>query len=80
VLITIGEAVAYVVSGMYGDVRDLGTVNAVLIILQARTRRRGLRRVRRAAGPRRPMRLRAAATAAADIACVARSCSWPASS
>lgn len=34
VLITIGEAVAYVVSGMYGDVKDLGTVNAVLIILQ----------------------------------------------
>jgi preprotein translocase subunit SecY len=34
VLITIGEAVAYVVSGMYGDVRELGTVNAVLIILQ----------------------------------------------
>jgi protein transport protein SEC61 subunit alpha len=38
VLITIGEAVAYVVSGMYGDVRDLGTINAILIILQARTR------------------------------------------
>jgi protein transport protein SEC61 subunit alpha len=35
VLITIGEAVAYVVSGMYGDVRDLGTINAILIILQA---------------------------------------------
>jgi len=34
VLITIGEAVAYVVSGMYGDVRDLGAGNAVLIILQ----------------------------------------------
>ena len=34
VLITIGEAVAYVVSGMYGDVRDLGAANAVLIILQ----------------------------------------------
>jgi protein transport protein SEC61 subunit alpha len=34
VLITIGEAVAYVVSGMYGDVRELGPVNAVLIILQ----------------------------------------------
>lgn len=25
VLITLGEAVAYVVSGMYGDVKDLGT-------------------------------------------------------
>jgi len=34
VLITIGEAVAYVVSGMYGDVRDLGAVNAILIIFQ----------------------------------------------
>jgi protein transport protein SEC61 subunit alpha len=34
VLITIGEAVAYVVSGMYGDVRDLGIINAMLIILQ----------------------------------------------
>eukprot|EP00959_Pyramimonas_sp_CCMP1952_P176242 3682721-Pyramimonas_sp.AAC.1 len=34
VLITIGEAVAYVVSGMYGDVRDLGAGNAILIIVQ----------------------------------------------
>lgn len=34
VLITIGEAVAYVLSGMYGDVRDLGTGNAILIIVQ----------------------------------------------
>eukprot|EP00884_Botryococcus_braunii_P023023 jgi/Botrbrau1/9404/Bobra.0252s0029.1 len=34
VLITIGEAVAYVVSGMYGDVRELGPGNAILIILQ----------------------------------------------
>ncbi|GAX75448.1 hypothetical protein CEUSTIGMA_g2892.t1 [Chlamydomonas eustigma] len=34
VLITIGEAVAYVVSGMYGEVKDIGTVNAVLIIMQ----------------------------------------------
>jgi len=33
-LITIGEAVAYVVSGMYGDVKDLGAGNAILIILQ----------------------------------------------
>merc|ERR1719223_872843 len=32
--ITIGEAVAYVVSGMYGDVRELGAGNAILIILQ----------------------------------------------
>ena len=34
VLITIGEAVAYVVSGMYGDVRELGAGNAILIIVQ----------------------------------------------
>lgn len=34
VLITIGEAVAYVVSGIYGDVRDMGATNAILIILQ----------------------------------------------
>jgi len=34
VLITIGEAVAYVVSGMYGDVRELGVVNASLIVAQ----------------------------------------------
>ena len=33
-LITIGEAVAYVVSGMYGDVKDLGAGNAILIIMQ----------------------------------------------
>eukprot|EP00744_Colponema_vietnamica_P000221 GILI01000397.1.p1 GENE.GILI01000397.1~~GILI01000397.1.p1 ORF type:complete len:478 (+),score=175.38 GILI01000397.1:113-1546(+) len=33
-LITIGEAVAYVLSGMYGDVRELGAGNAILIILQ----------------------------------------------
>lgn len=34
IVITIGEAVAYVLSGMYGDVKDLGTGNAILIILQ----------------------------------------------
>jgi len=33
-VITLGEAVAYVLSGMYGDVRDLGAGNAILIILQ----------------------------------------------
>merc|ERR1712166_1293443 len=33
-LITIGEAVAYVVSGMYGDIKDLGATNAILIIIQ----------------------------------------------
>jgi hypothetical protein len=34
ILITIGEAVAYVLSGMYGSVSQLGTGNAILIILQ----------------------------------------------
>merc|ERR1719178_395130 len=34
ILITIGEAVAYVVSGMYGDLGTLGAGNALLIILQ----------------------------------------------
>jgi protein transport protein SEC61 subunit alpha len=34
ILITIGEAVAYVLSGMYGDVKDLGAGNAILVILQ----------------------------------------------
>mmetsp|Transcript_89076 Transcript_89076/g.252430 ORF Transcript_89076/g.252430 Transcript_89076/m.252430 type:complete len:474 (+) Transcript_89076:73-1494(+) len=33
-LITVGEAVAYVCSGMYGDVKDLGAGNAILIIMQ----------------------------------------------
>ena len=34
ILITVGEAVAYVISGMYGDVRELGAGNSILIILQ----------------------------------------------
>jgi len=34
ILITIGEAVAYVVSGMYGHISDLGAGNAILIIIQ----------------------------------------------
>ncbi|RRT32198.1 hypothetical protein B296_00053135, partial [Ensete ventricosum] len=34
ILISIGEAVAYVLSGMYGSVSQLGTGNAILIILQ----------------------------------------------
>lgn len=33
-VITLGEAVAYVVSGMYGDVREMGAFTAVLIVLQ----------------------------------------------
>jgi len=33
-IITIAEAVAYVMSGMYGDVKDLGAGNAILIIMQ----------------------------------------------
>lgn len=34
ILITIGEAVAYVLSGMYGDLQTLGAGNAILIIIQ----------------------------------------------
>merc|ERR1711970_296123 len=34
ILITVGEAVAYVVSGMYGDVREMGAGNAILIVVQ----------------------------------------------
>lgn len=33
-IIALGEAVAYVVSGMYGSIDQLGTGNAFLIILQ----------------------------------------------
>jgi len=33
-LITMGEAVAYVCSGMYGEIKDLGAGNAILIIMQ----------------------------------------------
>jgi len=33
-VITIGEAVAYVLSGMYGEVSELGAGNAILIIMQ----------------------------------------------
>merc|ERR1719201_169227 len=33
-IITIGEAVAYTLSGMYGEVKELGATNAILIILQ----------------------------------------------
>jgi len=34
ILITVGEAIAYVVSGMYGDVSEIGAGNAILIIVQ----------------------------------------------
>jgi protein transport protein SEC61 subunit alpha len=34
ILIAIGEAIAYVVSGMYGDVREIGVATALLIIAQ----------------------------------------------
>ena len=33
-LITIGEAVAYVISGMYGNISDIGAFTAILITLQ----------------------------------------------
>jgi protein transport protein SEC61 subunit alpha len=34
ILITVGEAIAYVVSGMYGDLGTIGAGNAILIIVQ----------------------------------------------
>lgn len=34
IVITIGESVAYVLSGMYGEIHDLGAGNAILIIIQ----------------------------------------------
>jgi len=34
ILITVGEAIAYVVSGMYGDLATMGAGNALLIIMQ----------------------------------------------
>jgi len=34
ILITVGEAVAYVISGMYGDIGTIGAGNAILIIVQ----------------------------------------------
>merc|ERR1719272_2254946 len=34
ILITIGEAVAYVLSGMYGSVAEIGSGKAILIIVQ----------------------------------------------
>jgi len=34
ILITVGEAIAYVVSGMYGDLGTIGAGNALLIIVQ----------------------------------------------
>jgi protein transport protein SEC61 subunit alpha len=34
IIITVSEAVAYVASGMYGDVKDLGLTNAFLIVFQ----------------------------------------------
>merc|ERR1712153_38683 len=33
-IITIGEALAYVLSGMYGEIKELGAGNAILIIVQ----------------------------------------------
>ncbi|GKE86269.1 transport protein Sec61 subunit alpha-like protein [Tanacetum coccineum] len=34
ILVAVGEAVAYVLSGMYGSVGQLGVGNAILIIVQ----------------------------------------------
>jgi protein transport protein SEC61 subunit alpha len=32
--VTLGEAIAYVSSGVYGDLAQLGLINAVLIVAQ----------------------------------------------
>ena len=37
IIITVGEALAYLLSGMYGPVADLGYINPVLIIMQLST-------------------------------------------
>jgi len=34
ILMTVGEAVAYVMSGMYGQVWDIGIINASLLVIQ----------------------------------------------
>jgi len=34
IIITVGEALAYLLSGMYGQVGDLGMVNSILIVVQ----------------------------------------------
>jgi protein transport protein SEC61 subunit alpha len=34
IIITVGEALAYLLSGMYGQVSDLGLITSVLIVLQ----------------------------------------------
>ena len=33
-IITLGEALAYLLSGMYGELSDLGAFNAILILVQ----------------------------------------------
>eukprot|EP00887_Chlorella_sp_A99_P006801 scaffold2.g6801.t1 len=35
-IITVGQAIVYVISGMYGEPSDIGLVNSVLIVVQAR--------------------------------------------
>ena len=34
IIITVGEALAYLLSGMYGNVNEIGLINSVLIIMQ----------------------------------------------
>ena len=42
-LITVGQAIVYVLTGMYGEPSEVGTVNAILIVLQVPPGRRPLR-------------------------------------
>lgn len=37
IIITFGQAIAYLLSGMYGDVGELGLFNAILIVMQLST-------------------------------------------
>ena len=32
-VVTLGQATAYVFSGMYGDMKDLGVINSVLMVV-----------------------------------------------
>jgi protein transport protein SEC61 subunit alpha len=35
-LITVGQAIVYVMTGMYGEPSEVGAVNGILIVLQVR--------------------------------------------
>lgn len=35
-LITVGQAIVYVLTGMYGEPSEVGAINGILIVLQVR--------------------------------------------